>query len=560
MTTVDIITSILMLFAGIGVFLIACTMLSDYLEALSSDKLKQLFGKASKSKLLGVGIGAVATAAIQSSGATTVMVIGFVNAGIMSMAQAATMIFGANIGTTITAQIVALGMFGSGTLSTTVIFSSFAGLGAFFMAFSKKSFNKNIGGIIAGFGMLFVGLSMMSNSMDQFAALQGVKDFLASIDNVFLLVLFGALFTAIIQSSSVMTSIAIAMVFTGLLSLDQGIFLTMGSNIGSCVVAIIAGFTSSRNAKRTALMHLIFNCFGVIVFMCINFLIELFTGGGYSFGIIFETLFPKVPQIQLAMFHTFFNCCTVIIILPMTEILVRIVERILPDTGETSDEEGNHLYFVNEMMLQTQPIAVGQTKKEILNMAQLAMDNYLLSLDAVCTLNTSRSEEFSKRERELNFLNREITRFVTRLSETTLNENDHVYLTTTFHTVSDLERIGDYSENIMEYADYLRELGEKFSPEALEEIGEMREQIEKLYAMVITTYTTAEKHYIDDCYVFENRIDELTDQMENGHIRRLKEGTCSPSLGAQYISLAQNSERIADHLINMANAVKDFGH
>ena len=255
MGTTAVISAILTLLAGIGIFLIACQMMSSNLEAASSERLKHMFAKASKSKLLGVGIGTLGTAAIQSSGATTVLTIGFVNAGIISLSQAATIIYGANIGTTVTAQIVALGMFGGGGISTSVIFSAFAGMGAFLSMFSKKSSWKTMGGILTGFGMLFVGLSLMSGSMEDFANLDSVKTFLASIGSPILLVVLGAIFTAIIQSSSVMTSIALAMVVTGLVSLEQGIYLTMGSNIGSCVVAIIAGITSSKNAKRTALIH-----------------------------------------------------------------------------------------------------------------------------------------------------------------------------------------------------------------------------------------------------------------------------------------------------------------
>ena len=273
MNSVTIVSAVLSMLAGIGIFLVACSMMSSNLEAVSSSRLRSLFKKVSGNKLIGVGIGAVTTAAIQSSGATTVMVIGFVNAGIMSLVQAATVIYGANIGTTITGQIVALGMTGSNMLSTTVIFSAFAGVGAMITLFSKKDQVKRFGGIFSGFGMLFVGLSMMSSSMGTFSELDAVKVFLAGISNAFLLVLVGTIFTAIIQSSSVMTSIAITMVVTGLISLDQGIFLTMGSNIGSCVVAMIAGLGSSKNAKRTALIHLLFNVGGVVLFMILGFLL-----------------------------------------------------------------------------------------------------------------------------------------------------------------------------------------------------------------------------------------------------------------------------------------------
>ena len=228
-----IVIAILTLIAGIGVFLVACKMLSTSLESASSASLKRLFAKMGNNKWLGVGVGTVGTAAIQSSGAVTVMVIGFVNVGIMSLAQAATVIYGANIGTTVTAQLVALGMFGGNGISTTVLFSTLAGIGAFVMMFSKREKWKQTGSILAGFGLLFVGLGIMSGAMDEFAALDSVKQFLATIRNPLLIVFIGALLTAIIQSSSVLTSIAITMVVAGLLSLDQGIFLTMGSNIGS---------------------------------------------------------------------------------------------------------------------------------------------------------------------------------------------------------------------------------------------------------------------------------------------------------------------------------------
>ncbi|MBR7064966.1 MAG: Na/Pi cotransporter family protein [Treponema sp.] len=266
MNTGMLIKAILTLMAGIGVFLVACSTMSANLEAAGSEKLKSLFAKTQNNRLLGVGIGAIGTAAIQSSGATTVMVIGFVNVGILTLQQAAAIIFGANIGTTITGQIVALGMFGTGSISTTVLFSSLAGIGAFCIVFTKSPKWKTIGGILSGFGMLFIGLDIMSSSMTSFAKDEAVINFLARIENVFLLVLIGAVITAIVQSSSVMTSVAITMLVAGLISINQGIYLTMGSNIGSCIVALIAGLSGSANAKRTALIHLFFNTMGVLFF------------------------------------------------------------------------------------------------------------------------------------------------------------------------------------------------------------------------------------------------------------------------------------------------------
>ena len=555
MSTVTIVSAILSLIAGIGIFLIACQMMSTNLESASSRKLKNLFSKASKSDLVGVGIGTVGTAAIQSSGAVTVMVIGFVNAGIMSLRQAATIIYGANIGTTVTAQIVALGMFGGGGLSTTVIFAAFAGIGAFTSLFAKNNSLKQIGGIMTGFGMLFVGLEMMSSSMDSFAQLDSVKMFLASIKNPILLVLIGAIFTAIIQSSSVMTSIAIAMVFTGLITLDQGIFLTMGSNIGSCVVAIIAGMTSSKNAKRTSLIHLFFNCSGVLIFLLVGWIIKI-TTGGITFGSIFANMFPDAPQTQLAMFHTIFNVATVIIILPLTNALVNFVTAIIPHDESESVKDENVLYFIDEHMLKTPPVAVQQTKNEIVNMAGIAMENFNTSLDIISKLDYSNIEQFRKNERELNFLNHRIIDFVVKLSDAPqLSKEDREYLSTTYRSVRDLERIGDYAENIVEYADNLQKGNQGFSPDAQEEISKVRELVNNLYDKVMDAYKNEDKKAYEEADKIEDLIDDYTDMMEENHIKRLAENICTPSVGAQYLSLSSNVERIADHLINVGKTI-----
>lgn len=555
MSTVFVMSSLLTLVAGIGIFLVACQMMSSNLESASSQKLKSLFSKASKSRWLGVGIGTLGTAAIQSSGATTVMTIGFVNAGIISLTQAATIIYGANIGTTVTAQIVALGMFGGNSLSTSIIFSALAGVGAFVSLFSKKDSIKTLGGILTGFGMLFVGLDLMSDSMSNFAALEGVKTFLAQIGNPVLLVLIGAIFTAIIQSSSVMTSIALAMVVTQLISLNQGIYLTMGSNIGSCVVAIIAGVTSSKNAKRTALIHLIFNISGVVVFMVADFIIRLATRGGIDFGVIFQKAFPGAPQTQLAMFHTIFNVVTVLIILPLTDVLVRLVCRIIPEKEVVSDDVPR-LYFIDDNMLKTPPVAVQQTKKEIVNMSAIAMENFNRAVRIITTMNFADERQFAEEEKKLNFLNTAIIAFVVKLSQKPLSEKDHLFLASTYRTVRDLERIGDYAENIVEYADSLHRSNERFSQRAVDEISFICSKINALYEQILKTYQEEDLEAFRLAESIEEEIDEYEKRMENNHIERLSEGVCTPSVGAEYLSLASNAERIADHLINMGKVVK----
>ena len=555
MNSIAIITSLLTLLAGIGVFLIACQMMSSNLEAASSEKLKKLFSKASGSKLLGVGIGVVGTAAIQSSGATTVMTIGFVNAGIISLSQAATIIYGANIGTTVTAQIVALGMFGGNSVSTSVIFSAFAGLGAFLSLFSKKSNYKTLGGILAGFGLLFVGLELMSGSMESFAALDGIKTFLASISNPLLLVLLGTLLTAIIQSSSVMTSIALAMVVTGLIDINQGIFLTMGSNIGSCVVAIIAGVTSGTNAKRTALIHLLFNCSGVILFMFAALALGMFD---VSFGSVFERLFQSAPQVQLAMFHTFFNVVTVLLMLPLTGLLVAMVKRLIPERQITKDSEFT-LRYVNENMLRTPPVAVSQVKREILRMADIALQNVDRSFEMAVQLDFAGKNVFDRDERQLNFINQELIAFVVHLSgERGLGDKDRAYLSGTYRSIRDLERIGDYAENIVEYATALADSSQQFSDEAKYEITQLLTLIHQLFDHVIAAYKNEDLASLEKANVIEEEIDDYTKQMEEGHISRMEKGICTPSVGAQYLELSSNAERIADHMINIAKTIKSL--
>ena len=561
MTPVQIATAVLTLVAGIGIFLIACSMMSSNLESVSSNKLKKLFARTSKSKLVGVGIGTLATAAIQSSGATTVMVIGFVNAGIMSLMQAATVIYGANIGTTITGQITALGMF-ENTISTGVVFATFAGIGAFTMAFAKKDVTKKVGGILAGFGMLFVGLDMMSGSMKAFAELEAVKNFLALITNPILLVLIGAVFTAVIQSSSVMTSVAITMVFAGLISLDQGIYLTMGSNIGSCVVAIIAGVTSGTNAKRTALIHLLFNVSGVVVFMLVAMMMREISKAVspervITFGYLFAKMFPGAPQTQLAMFHTVFNVLTVVIMLPLTKLLVRLVTKIIPERKKT-EESPEKLYYIDEHMLSTPPIAVQQTKNEIVNMAEIALHNYDLACDLICTLDYSEVEKFRQNENELNFLNREIARFVVKLSKLELNDQDHTYLAGAFHTISDIERVGDYAENIIEYADKLKNCGQSFSDSAVSEIRNLQQHINDLFQKVMKAYVNVDMHSFDEANEIEEKIDAITEEMAQNHVTRMREDLCTPDVGAQYLSLTSDSERIADHFINVAKSIREL--
>ena len=565
MSALDIFRSLFGLLAGIGVFLIAIKIISNNLESIGGNRLKSLFARTSRSNLLGISIGTAATALVQSSGATSVMAIGFVNAGIMTLTQACAIVLGANIGTTITGQIVAIGFLGNAnTLSATVILAALAGIGAFMMYFAKKDIVKKIGSLLAGFGLLFVGLSGMSGSMTPFTV-EGspVRSFIASINfpgYSVVLMLVGALLTAVIQSSSVTSSIAITMFVSGLISLDQGIFLILGSNIGACVVALLACMGANTNAKRVAVFHLLTNVVRVVVFLAIVEIITLATGGRFTVGWLFEKMFPNLMPLQLSMFHTFFNLLTVLILWPCIGIFVKLSEKILPDKASKTElpASGERLYYIDEHMLKTPPIAVQQTKNEIINMAEIAMRNFTLSLDIICTMDYSQVETFRKNENELNFLNREIVHFIVKLSKLEMSDADHIYLSTAYHSITDLERIGDYAENIIEYADRMSASQELFSEEAIAEIRTVQGLIEDLYGKVMKTYVNVDLASLAEAEEVEDAIDDYTAEMADNHIKRIEEGVCTSDIGAQYLSLASNAERVADHFINVAKTIRDY--
>ena len=557
MDSTTAVLAVLMLLSGIGVFLVACSMVSSNLESLSGGKLRKLFDRTSDNKLVGVGIGTVTTAAIQSSGATTVMIIGFVNAGIVSLTMAAAMIYGANIGTTITAQIVALGMFGENTISFSAIFAALAGVGAFINIFAKKDKTKKIGGILAGFGLIFVGLILMSDSMTDFAREDSVIEFLSNIDNIILLLIIGILLTALVQSSSVITTIAITMVVSGLIDLQQGIYLTMGSNIGSCIVAILAALSSGKNAKRTALIHLLFNVTGVLIFVIAGY--AIIGLGGPTYSEMFETMFPGAPQTQLAMFHTFFNVIAVIIMLPLTGKLVSLVTRMVPDDPDKQEDTNiPHMYYINSYMLRTPPIAVQQIKNEIINMMRIAEENYNLSCHMICTKDMSEVERFRNNENELNYLNKGIVHYLVKLSSMELSAKDSLYISTAYHSVTDLERVGDYAENIVEYTERFIESGESFSEFAVADIEEIRSIIQSLYEKVSECYSNTDLEVLKEAYDIEEVVDITTDRMVQKHIQRLNDGTCTAGVGAEYLLFVSNSERVADHFLNVGKTIREY--
>lgn len=549
MNWLDILYAFLSLLGGIGVFLYGMKLMGDSLEMVAGNEIKRMFAKISDNKIIGVGIGAVTTAVVQSSAAVTVMAIGFVNSGLMSLIQAAAIVFGANIGTTSTALIVALGVGGLADVKLTVIFAALAGVGAMTIMFSKKDKIKKIGGIITGLGMIFVGLSVMTDSMTIFSESPKIVEFLAKISNPALLLLFGIAFTALIQSSSAVSGIVVTMSVAGLLSFDQGLYIILGSNIGTCITSLIASIGTSTNAKRTAVIHLMFNVIGVLIF------------GLVSISGVFSKMFMPInnPAMRIALLHTFFNVVTTIILLPFMNLLVKLVSKMVPEKHKDEKKDEPHLYYLEERLLRTPPVAVAQMKNEVINMAEIAKTNFDVCVDAVMRAKVSDViEDVQRNENTLNFLNREMAKYLVKLSQVDLSEEDKQLIGTTYHTISDIERIGDYAENISEYAEKLENDGVAFSEGAIKEIGTLKDTINNLYNFVMKTYKEATIDYIADVNYYEESVDKLKEEMSEHHIERMNNGTCTPEVGALYLSLASNAERVADHMTNIAFAVKSY--
>lgn len=551
MNWLDIFYAFLSLLGGIGVFLYGMKLMGDSLEMVAGNEIKRMFAKISNKKLIGVGIGTVTTAVVQSSAAIIVMSMGFVNSGLMSLTQAITISYGANIGTCVTALIVAVGVGGFADVQLTVIFAALAGVGALMIMFTKKDKVKKIGGIITGLGMIFVGLSVMTSSMSIFSQSDKISAFLAKISNPALLLLFGILFTALIQSSSAVSGIVITMVASvpALLHFDQALYIILGSNIGTCITSLIAAIGTNTDAKRAAVINVFYKTVGVIIFGILSIWVP--------FGKMFSIF--KAPALQVAMFHLFFNVVATVIFFPFTNLMVKASEKIMPEKKKPVDENEPHLYFLEERLLRTPPVAVAQLKNEIENMAEIAKSNFDKCMDAVMVGKVSDViDEIAKNEKCLNFLNREITKYLVKLSQVDLSEDDKLLISTSYHTVSDIERIGDYAENISEYAEKMEADKLTFSPKAISEIQTLKATITNLYDEVMKTYKEDTLDYIDKVNEYEESVDRQKEEMGEHHIERMNKGECTPEVGAIYLSLASNAERVADHMTNIAYAVRSY--
>ncbi len=539
----EVLVSVLSLIAGIGVFMFGMKFMSDGLERSAGNSLKKLLGKITNNRFAGVGIGAAATGIIQSSAATTVMVMGFVNAGLMTLTQAAAIIMGANIGTTVTGIIASLSAF-----PVMEIFGVLVFFGAAMVMFSKKEKYKHIGFILGGLGLVFVGLDLMSGAFKNQTISDTMTKAFTSINFPLLLILVGIVFTALIQSSSAVTGILVTMVGAGALPLECALFIVLGSNIGTCVTALLASIGASVNAKRVAVIHLTYNVVGTIVFTAVIWPLS------DKIVWLFQTMFPR-PQFQVAMFHVFFNVITTVMLLPFISFLVKFAEFCIKDR-RGGDDEVPHMYYIDDRFLQTPPIAVAQVKREVDHMGDMAKTNLKRAMSAVLTLDVSERDKVLKDEQRINFINKGVAKYLIKLSSHDLSRSDEKLVGSLHHVVSDIERIADHAENFMEDAQAMIDADCAFTGDALDELEDMYDKVMEMFDEAMLIFENNDVAKLNDFSAREQEIDITKRLLGNNHIARLNAGGCSVESGTHFYSIISALERIADHLTNIAFSIK----
>lgn len=539
----DVATIVVSLLAGIGAFMIGFKILSENVEKLANKGLKNLFNKSTKNRFVGVGVGAVTTALVQSSSATTVMVVGFVNAGIMNLYQATSVIMGANIGTTITAQIVALQSFDFALYAMLLAF-----FGIFINLLAKKDKVKSIGYALAGMGLLFLGLNFMKTSMESLKDSQVIVDALATIGNPFVLLIIGIIATALVQSSAAIATILISMVGAGIQVGTGGnsiLYVILGTNIGTCVTALLSSIGANANAKRASLIHLLFNVFGTILFMIILLIWTNFMDN--TFG----TWFPNLPATQVAMFHTFFNIICTLVFIPFTGMFVKLSRLLIKDKISKKEK----LTYMDERMLEYPSVALGQLTKEISHMSFEAMEAFNLSIDDFLSKDEKNKEKIDCTNEKLEQINQEIIGYLVKISSSDVSYNDECMISSFHHNLNDIMRIGELADNITKYTKSVVKENMEFSDLVIVEIGKMRDLINQLYRFTDATFTSRNKQLMTKIDKIEESIDDMRSNLIKDHLDRLKVGKCQPQSSGVFINLVNNLERAADHLTYIAQSV-----
>lgn len=542
----QLLQSLIWLLAGVGVFIVGMNFMSEALEKSAGEGMKKMLGRISNNRFSGVGIGAGVTAIIQSSSATSVMVIGLVNAGVMTLMQATPIIMGANIGTTITGVLVALK---NDYFNMLMYLFAFAGV---MMGFFKKEKIKIAGLLCCGLGLIFVGLNVMSSEQafgnplveSMFQGIFSVIDF------PLLLIFVGAVFTALIQSSSAATGVVITMVGTGVLPLDLALFIILGANIGTCVTALLASVGANANSKRVALIHFTFNVIGTVVFTAIvwlfkepmvNLLVSFFPGND-----------AMSLQMRVSVFHVIFNVTTTCLLLPFVKQLVNYSCKVIKDKNPV--EETRTLKFVDDRLLTMPHVALMQVKKEMDYMFGKVERNIALSFDTMATENVENRKEIYENEAIIDFTNGALTKFLIKLSAE-VEQSDEQIIGSYFHVLNDLERIGDHAENFFEIGEAMLSKKIVFSEKAKGDIQQMRDRIARMLEISKDAFENVNKADLSELARLEDETDKLKKEFTASHFARLAEGDCSMEVSPYYSSAIAGLERVADHLVNIGYSI-----
>lgn len=526
---------------GLGLFLFGMELMSDSIEKVAGARLRRILEIFTTNRFMGMIVGIIFTGIIQSSSACTVMVVSFVNSGLMNLYQAAGVILGANIGTTITSQLVSFNLSKIAPLILLV--------GVIVMMFTKKEKVRKVAEVVVGFGILFVGLSTMSQAMANMKNEPQVVNLLMSLKNPFLATLMGFALTAIIQSSSVTVSIVLLLANQDLLPLPITLYIILGCNIGACATAMLASMTGKKDAKRAALIHLLFNIIGTVIIY-----IALFVAGDQIVELIKSISADNGRFVANA--HTLIKIAQVIMLFPFTGWLVKMTYLIVPgEDQKVGYRESYQLKYIGDKVVFNPATAVVEVVKELERMASLAEENLNRAMNALITLDEEDIEEVYEVEKNINFLNHAITDYLVKINQTTLPIEDLNSLGALFHVVNDIERIGDHAENVADAARQRKEEGVSISKEAQKELGDMLEMVNKIIRYAVEMFAKSDETHMQEIITLEDQVDEKERELQKKHVERLTKGECSPEAGMIFSDIVSGLERVADHATNIAFAI-----
>jgi len=533
--------TILTMAGGLGLFLFGMELMSDSIEKVAGARLRRILEIFTTNRFMGMIVGIIFTGIIQSSSACTVMVVSFVNSGLMNLYQAAGVILGANIGTTITSQLVSFNLSKIAPLILLV--------GVVVMMFTKKEKVRKVAEVVVGFGILFVGLSTMSQAMANMKNEPQVVNLLMSLKNPFLATLMGFALTAIIQSSSVTVSIVLLLANQDLLPLPITLYIILGCNIGACATAMLASMTGKKDAKRAALIHLLFNIIGTVIIY-----IALFVAGDQIVELIKSISADNGRFVANA--HTLIKIAQVIMLFPFTSWLVKMTYLIVPgEDQKVGYRESYQLKYIGDKVVFNPATAVVEVIKELERMASLAEENLNRAMNALITLDEEDIEEVYEVEKNINFLNHAITDYLVKINQTTLPIEDLNSLGALFHVVNDIERIGDHAENVADAARQRKEEGVSISKEAQKELGDMLEMVNKIIRYAVEMFAKSDETHMQEIITLEDQVDEKERELQKKHVERLTKGECSPEAGMIFSDIVSGLERVADHATNIAFAI-----